>query len=243
MTNSFSNKALFLFIVLVAFVDGILVARHFYENQPEITQADSPPILEDIFEPEKPNPDEPSDPLPEPKSVPFTVQAPLGTWVEPWSDYAEEASVWMAYKWATGEAIGGQYDIAAELKEMGVYQIATFGSSKLTNIPQTLQILIEHLGWNRAYLSGEISEENIKTLLEEGNILIVPVNGQILDSPHYGDPAPKNHMILLYDFDETHFIVNDPGTKRGAGVKYEIQKILESIQDLEGERVMIVVSR
>lgn len=239
--NSFSNKALFVVIVLIAFVDGILVTQHFYENQPVSTEADSAVILEDIFPSTSPETD--STVLPEVKSLPFTVQAPLGTWATPWSDYAEEACAWMAYKWATGEEIGGQYDVAEELNAIGAYETATFGSSKLTDIPQTLQILVEFFKLDQAYLSGDITIESLKAFLTDGNILILPVNGQILDNPNYGDPAPEHHMIVLYDFNETHFLANDPGTKRGEAVEYDMQKILEAIQDLEGEKVMIVVGR
>jgi hypothetical protein len=243
--NSFSNKALLLFIVLVAFVDGILVAQHFYENQPVSTEADSVVILEDIFSAGTPqeDPENVNSPIPELKTLPFTVQAPLSTWASPWADYAEEACVWMAYKWATGESVGGPYTIAQELNAIGAYEIATFGTSKLTDIPQTLRILVDFFKLDKAYLSGDLSPAHMQKLLDTDHILILPVNGQLLGNPNYGDPAPKNHMIVLYDYTETHFRANDPGTRRGKAVEYEIQKTLEAIQDLEGERVMMVVGR
>lgn len=217
------------------------MTQHFYENQPEITEADSAVILEDIFTDSSQGDGTVQEP--ESKTLPFTVQAPLGTWAEPWSDYAEEASVWMVYKWATGEGIGSRYDIAEELRGMGTWENDTFGSSKLTSIPQTLQILTDYLGFANAYLTGDISEASLKDYLDAGNVLIIPVNGQVLANPYYGDPAPEHHTIVLYDYNEEGFIANDSGTRRGEATVYSVQKILDSLQDLEGEQVMIVVGR
>ncbi|QQR54903.1 hypothetical protein IPG41_07050 [Candidatus Peregrinibacteria bacterium] len=233
------NKALFLFIVLIAFVDGLLVADHFYRTQPSLTSASEPVLLEDIFEPKT------SEPLaePEPQKLPFTTQAPLGMWEEPWADYGEEACVWMAMKWANGEEFTSIYNTADELNAIAAWEEQAFGSSKLTDIPQVLQIVVNHFGHSKAYLSGDLTEEGLRAFLSDGAILILPVNGQILQNPNYSDPAPEHHMIVLYAATETGFLANDPGTRRGEGVEYDTQKILDSVQDLEGERIMLVIER
>ena len=239
--NSFQNKALFVFIVLVAFVDGVLVTDHFYKTSPSSTSASEPVILEDIFDEKSPDS---SDTIPiEEEKIPFTTQAPLGMWEEPWSDYAEEACVWMAMKWANQEEFESIYNTADELKEVGAWELKTFGTSALTDIPQTFEIVLNYFGHQNAFLSGEVTEQGMKDFLEEGAILIVPVNGQLLDNPNYGDPAPEHHMILIYGSTETGFLANDPGTRRGEAVVYDTQKILDAIQDLEGERIMLVIQR
>ena len=243
--NSSQNKALFVFIVLVAFVDGVLVTDHFYKTSPSSTSASEPVILEDIFDEKSPETslDSP-DPNPvEEDGIPFTTQAPLGMWESPWSDYAEEACVWMAMKWVNQEEFESIYNTADELKEIGAWEVKTFGTSALTDIPQTLQTILSYFGHQNAFLSGEVTEQGMKDHLAAGAILIVPVNGQLLDNPNYGDPAPEHHMILICGSTETGFLTNDPGTRRGEAVVYETQKILDAIQDLEGERIMLVIQR
>lgn len=233
------NKALFLFIVLIAFLDGILVADHFYRTQPTITSASEPLLLEDIFEPKVTE----TIPETEPESVPFTTQAPLGMWEAPWSDYGEEACVWMAMKWAAGEDFSSIYNTADDLNAIAAWEEANIGSSKLADIPQVLQIVVNYFGYTKTYLSGDITEAGLRAFLDDGAVLILPVNGQILANPNYSDPAPEHHMIVVYGVTETGFLANDPGTRRGEGVEYETQKILDAIQDLEGERVMLVIER
>lgn len=234
------NKALFLFIVLIAFVDGILVTDHFYRTQPTLTSASEPVLLSDVFDETRPqvNPD-----ALEPETVPFTTQAPLGMWDKPWSGYAEEACVWMAMKWVKGEEFTSIYNTADDLNAIAAWEKATFGTTDLTDIPQTLQIFLDYFDHKDAFLSGEITEAGLRSYLDEGALLILPVNGQILANPNYSDPAPEHHMILLTGATETAFIANDPGTRRGEAVEYEVQKILDSVQDLEGERIMLVIQR
>ncbi len=237
--ETYRNKALFLFIVLVAFVDGILVADHFYRTQPTLSSASEAILLEDILETKT------STVSPEPSEVeetpPFTTQAPLGMWDKPWAGYAEEACVWMAMKWFQQEDFTSIYNTADDLEALGLWEVQKFGTSDLTDIPQTLQIVLEYFNHKHAFLSGDITESGMREHLEEGALLIVPVNGQILANPNYSDPAPEHHMILIYGATETGFLAHDPGTRRGEGVEYGTQKILDAIQDLEGERIMLVI--
>lgn len=236
------NKALFLFIVLLAFVDGMLVMGHLQEETP-VSTASQLKVLSNALS-TKTSGETGAQTVPAGKSVPFTVQAPIGYWTEkPWADYAEEACVYMAYKWGTDSEMPGQYDTAANLKAVGQWETDHLGTSALTDIPQTLQMLNQALGYTKATLSTQITESGLKALLDKGNILIIPVNGQVLDNPYYGDPAPEHHMIVVYDYNADGFLTNDPGTRRGEGFLYPATKILESLQDLNGERQMIVVTR
>lgn len=256
MQSNLNNKALFLFIVLLAVLNGILVMEHWQNSKP-VGTAEQAKIMEDAFTSRSgavpsntentasaPPTSTPSIPAPVAKFVPFTVQAPIGYWSEePWADYAEEACVYMAYKWGTRSDMPAKYDVAENLKAIGQWEIDRFGDSALTDLPQTLQMLTEALGYARATLSTDISEVSIKAVLDGGAIVILPVNGQLLDNPYYGDPAPKHHMLVVYDYTEKGFFTNDPGTRRGEAFLYETEKMLESIQDLNGEKRMLVVTR
>lgn len=245
MKSDLKNKALFLIIVLIAFVDGMLVMQHLQEDTP-VSTANQVRILENSLTNKTPPLSAVEVPPTEPevKTVPFTTQAPLGYWTTaPWADFAEEAAVYMAYKWGSEASMPSTAETATNLKAIGDWETEHLGSYKLTDIPQTLQILTLALGYSKATLSEDTSESNLKKLLDEYKILIIPVNGQILDNRFYGDPAPQYHMIVLYDYNSDGFIANDPGTSRGEATLYPVQKILESLQDLKGEKRMIVVSR
>ena len=85
--------------------------------------------------------------------------------------------------------------------------------------------------------------EALLQALDQGKIILAPVNGQTLANPHYGEPGPEHHMILIYAYEGENFISNDPGTLRGEAYEYTIEKILESIQDLSGEDRVILISR
>ncbi len=245
MKNDLKNKALFLLIVLIAFVDGMLVMQHLQADTP-LSTAQQVKILQDTLTSKLPPESAVQAPPTEPKvkSVPFTTQAPLGYWTsKPWADFAEEACVYMAYKWGSGAEMPSVAETATNLKAIGDWETQHLGSAALTDIPQTLQILNQALGYSKATLSEDVSEANLKKLLDDDKILIIPVNGQILDNRYYGDPAPQYHMIVLYDYNSEGILANDPGTSRGAATLYPVQKILESLQDLKGEKRMIVVSR
>jgi hypothetical protein len=245
MKTHLKNKTLFLVIVLIAFLDGMLVMQHLSENTP-VSTANQVRVLQDSLS-SKTAPAALTEVIatePEAKSVPFTTQAPLGYWTtKPWADFAEEACVYMAYKWGTDSEMPGTAETATNLEAIGQWETEHLGSSALTDISQTLQMLNLALGYAKATISVDTSIANLKTLLDGGAILIVPVNGQILDNRYYGDPAPQYHMIVIYDYNAEGFLSNDPGTSRGKGALYTETKILESLQDLNGEKRMIVVSR
>ena len=240
MFKDSASSILFLIVIFVVLLDSFLVAER-WEEKGQLSTALEPLILEDILEQKSSSIVSEITEEQTLTSPPFTTQAPQRIWEEPWSDYAEEAVVYMAFKWARQEALANRDEIALDLLAIGAWEEEQFGSSKDTDALQTLRILQEFYGLN-AELSYEVSAETILSALDQGKILILPVNGQILANPYYGKPGPEHHMILVYSFDGLNLLTNDPGTIRGEGYAYEIQKILESIQDLNGEKRMIIIS-
>lgn len=226
------------FIVIIAFVDGILVAQHLHGEE-KLEQV-SAIILEDKFEQKISSADAEELPVILGNSLPFTVQSPLGIWKDPWDSFAEEACAYMAYLWANNLNIESREITAQALLAIKEWEEGNLGIYKDTTLEQTLQVL------NTFYnLSAEISYEvNLETIikhLDDGKILIVPV--QNFENPYYAEPGPVFHSLLIYEYEAENFIVNDPGTIRGEAAAYNMQKTLESIQDLNGEVRMIVISR
>ncbi len=237
MLRDWINKYLTVFVVLIAFVDGMLVAKTFMGEKSEVSTVDAV-LLEDRFEPKTST--APEVETPELLNVPFVSQAPYGLWTDPWAYMAEESTAYMAYLWVNAIEAGGREVSAQALLTAKEWEEANLETYKDTDLDQTLRLLQEFYGL-QAQISYEVTREAMEAQLSAGNILILPV--QNLENPHYGEPGPVFHMIVVYRIEGETFISNDPGTVRGAGYAYEIQKILESVQDLNGETRMIVVSR
>lgn len=235
MLKDWLNKYLTLFIVLIAFVDGMLVAQQFQGERE--TPSVSAVVLEDIFEQKISSTIEPEIQV---NLVPFVSQAPYGIWNDPWASFAEEAAAYMSYLWANGLEAPSREIIGQALLSIQKWELANLGTYKDTNLDQTLRILTEFYGL-QAQISYDVTRETIQAHLDQGSIVLVPV--QNLQNPHYGEPGPVFHTLLIYAYEGENFITNDPGTSRGEAFSYENQKILESIQDLNGEVRMLVLGR
>ncbi|MFT7184069.1 MAG: hypothetical protein ACI9QC_000398 [Oceanicoccus sp.] len=235
MRDSFLTKFGTVAVVVVAFIDGILVANHYHSNVNEVKALEGVE-LQDIFDSYVPEEILIEElPFIELREAPFTSQAPRGDWSSPWSDFAEEAVITMVRQWWKGEDL-----LSDEQAELTMLDIARFDSSLNFDIPQVQSVLVDFFGIPSAVLESP-SIEDLKTLIEEGAIVIVPIDGSILANRHYGNPAPKNHMILVHGWVDGQFITHDPGTRHGEDMKYGQEKILEAIQDLNGEsRVLII---
>ncbi len=225
--NTFVTKLAVLLIVIVAFVDGILVAKHFAEEGEEAVAIEAP-IIEDVFTGTKTA--ENTDLLTH--DVPFTTQAILG-WGSPWDRYAEETCVYMAMKWVQGQTIDSANQTATDLLAIGTWENQNFGQSGDTTATETLQIITSYYSHLNAYLLSQATTDEIKNLIHSGHLILLTINGQALESPYYGNPAPSHHAILLTGYDETQnsFIANDPGTSHGEQIYCSYEKILASIQD------------
>lgn len=226
-----------IFIVIVAFVDGILVAQHL-QSKDEVERV-SAIVLEDKFEQKTSSQNIEEIPL-ENEKVPFLVQAPLGLWDDPWGTFAEEACAYMAYLWANDLTLESREVTAQALLAIKDWEEGNLETYKDTNLDQTLQILRSFYRLS-AEISYEVTLETMMEHLDAGRILIIPVKN--FENPYYGEPGPVHHTILVYGYEEGGFLVNDPGTVRGEAAIYDMQKILESIQDLNDDIRMIVLSR
>lgn len=235
-------------MIAMAFVDGILIAdKYLNEDEPEVVE--EAVILEEVLdlfpktgqqavevkEEQEPELEEIS-PVQEVTSyqVPFTSQAPYGTWGSPWYKYAEEACVYMAMLWVNNQEVPEFRQVAIDLYEIGSWEIAQFGTSDVTTAMQNRDIFMDYYGHSRAYLTDNTDVESLTSALHSGSIVMLNVNGQILDNLNYGGEGPENHAILLigYDEDKEVFIANDPGTRYGGEVEYTYEKILAANQDL-----------
>lgn len=192
--------------------------------------------------------------------VPFTAQAPTANWDSVHEETCEEASLLMAQWWAQGkkgEAVDGYANkiapatAEASLQELITWQKQTFGYFEDTTAVETLKIAQEKLGLVNARMLTDITKQSLQAELAAGNIIIVPAAGQVLKNPYFKQPGPPYHMIVIRGYNDTGFISNDPGTRRGEGFVYGYDNLLDSIHDwtgndatvTQGEKVVLVIEK
>ncbi len=186
--------------------------------------------------------------------VPFTPQAPFINWDDPiYQDGCEEATSFMAVSWARGvsfDSIKANNEIALASS----YQEENYGDYRDTSAKDTLTRIINgYFAYDKAEIKINIKISDIILELINGNIVILPMNGQKLGNPYYNPPGPERHMIIVIGYDEEvkEFIVNDPGTKRGKNYRYSEDVLFNAIRDystgfheeIEGAKKTMIVVR
>ncbi|MBI4359799.1 MAG: DUF192 domain-containing protein [Candidatus Jacksonbacteria bacterium] len=184
--------------------------------------------------------------------VPFTPQAPFGEWSDPrQEDGCEEASIIMAIAWVNGEKLTRE-GAKDEILKLAEFQKERNGFFEDTSAEDTSRLMREYYK-HESIVEKETSIDAIKKHLAEGRIVIAPMDGQKLKNPYYTEPGPPRHMVLIIGYDDKtgEFITNDPGTRRGAGYRYQYQRFMDSIRDYpsgknvpgEGGKTIIAVGK
>ncbi len=104
---------------------------------------------------------------------------------------------------------------------------------------------------HRAIVENNVTVDRIEQLLDEGHPVIVPAAGRELGNPYFSGEGPWYHMLVITGYDGSSFITNDPGTKRGAGYRYDKDVLLGAIHDWtgvkeetsNGKKVMLVLQK
>jgi hypothetical protein len=184
--------------------------------------------------------------------VPFTPQAPTANWDELHNEACEEASVLMAAAYFKGDT---RSMIPAEEAEQEIQKLTKWEQDNLgyylsIDAKETVDMITSVYGL-KAELVTNFSETTFKTALNEGKLVIVPVNGRLLGNPYFKQPGPIYHMFVITGYKNNQFIVNEPGTKRGHDYEYSYETIRNAIGDYDhntketdpSKPVVIIVSK
>jgi hypothetical protein len=168
------------------------------------------------------------------QDIPFTPQAPFGQWSDMrQQDGCEEASSLMAVKWAKGQSLTKQ-DALNQILGSSDFTLKKYGEYRDISTTDTLNWIIkDYFNYKNASRKTNIQITDIINELEKGNIIITPMNGQLLHNPYYTQPGPIHHMLVIigYDPGKKAFITNDPGTKRGEHYEYDINVLFNAVRD------------
>ena len=155
-------------------------------------------------------------------AVPFTIQAPDSDWSEPWKEGCEEAALLMvsAYRKGDHQSLLPPAKTKGDIAAMVAWETERFGSHKNLGVEEMAVIAREYLNDKNVRVEHQISMNDIKEELRQGNPVIVPAAGQLLGNPYFKTPGPLYHVFVLTGFDGNTFIANENGTKRGYHYHY-----------------------
>ncbi len=173
--------------------------------------------------------------------IPFIPQAPFGDWRYPFNHTCEEAAVLMAHYYIEGKNTIDLAETRQELLDLVEFQEKNYGFHEDTNTAQTAQLIRDYYGY-QIKVKYDISLEDIKKELANGNPVIIPAAGRLLNNPYFKPPGPLYHMLLIKGYTTTDFITHDAGTKNGEDFVYSYQTLETSIHDLEGGNLENITS-
>lgn len=169
------------------------------------------------------------------QKVPFTSQAPSAQWTDPvYQNGCEEASMLMAHAWKTGTPLPEKSRIEEDIQKLSQQAFKKFGQESYdTSAEDTATIFREFFPENQVSVQHNVSLDAMKRAIQEGEIVIVPVDGRKLHNPNFTQPGPEYHMLVVIGYDPTlrRFIANDPGTRKGASYPYPEQTLFDAMRD------------
>jgi hypothetical protein len=187
--------------------------------------------------------------------VPFTSQAPFGNWSDQrQQDGCEESSSLMAMKWVRGEKITKE-EALKNITGVSDYLLKKYGEYRdIAPSDMIKWIFNDYYDYDKVFLVKDISVNDIINALNQGHLVLTPMNGQIMHNPYYKSPGPPRHMIVIRGYDPAarQFITNDPGTRNGELYRYDAKVLFEAIRDYPTgyhetiyriEKTMIVVEK
>ncbi len=189
--------------------------------------------------------------------VPFTCQSPYQNWNMPWQEACEEASLIMLDHYLKDEYLNLEIpkDVAnQEILDMVDWQLANWGGHFDLKAEDIARLAKEYYGYKNVEVKYDITIDDIKKELAQGNAVLVPTAGQMLANPHFTAPGPVYHNLVIVGFDENGFITNDPGVWQGFKFRYTFDNLYNAIHDfvegttksnpdpiLNGRKAMIVI--
>lgn len=182
-------------------------------------------------------------------AVPFIAQAPHANWELPYKEFCEEASVLMAARYLSGKEALSPEEADNAMQAIKTFEEERFGYYEDTTAEETTIILKEYFNLEPITLLENPTAADIKQALSLGHPVIMPAAGRLLNNPYFQQPGPLYHMLIIKGYTDQHqFIVNDPGTRRGADFLYDEQNIMDAIHDWRqdqnverGRKIVIVV--
>jgi Peptidase_C39 like family len=247
-----NKKLLLVIIILALFAGGNVVL---YRLRHRVASPQPPPHTDVTFsKPEdKPVTSNANEPVRIPASllikVPFTPQAPTANWDELHNEACEEASAIMADAYFHSSTDMSPQNVETEITRLTKWQDDHQGYH-LDQTSEEAAKMIEAVYGLRTEVVP-LSETAVKQALSENKLVVVSFNGQLLNNPHYKQPGPIHHMLVLTGWTDSQIITNDSGTKFGADYQYDYKTLYSAAADWNhsidsvdsSQKIAIIISK
>lgn len=176
-------------------------------------------------------------------NIDFVAQAPFGQWSDVrQAEGCEEASVYMAIHWAMASPVTLE-DARNEIINISEFEKNNFGTAHDSSIEDTFNWIVKSYYKNQnSSLLMDVSLDDIKKAISEGNAVIIPVNGYKIGNTNY---YALQHTVLIKGYDSLNkqFIVHDPGTRLGGNVRYDENVVFGALENYESGELNYISKR
>jgi len=173
--------------------------------------------------------------------VPFVCQAPFQTeanWVYH-EESCEEAALLQVKYFIDGVTEVDKQEAHDTILNMISWQEENFGTHKDLYANDMVTFMQGYYGFEEEQIEVIYDAEilDIKRAISEGNPIIAPITGNILNNPFY--PEPGYHMLTIIGYTPDKIITNDVGTRRGEDFSYEYDIFMKALKDAGGDIILL----
>ncbi len=184
-------------------------------------------------------------------NVPFTCQAPFAHWDQLHEEACEEASLIMLYYFHKDQPLSKNL-AEKEIQKLVKFQLKNYGDFFDSDVQQTAKLANDYYHLSNLKILNNPTILSLKRELALGHPILAPTAGRLLKNPYFTPPGPLYHNLIIIGYNdeadrdsvgrkaEGVFIVNDPGTRRGAGYRYDQKTLWRAIHDFPGDKKQIL---
>jgi hypothetical protein len=167
--------------------------------------------------------------------VPFTSEIPNGSWVKPWNNACEEASIVMVKGYYFGYEATTKKIAMADMSPLFKIEDKIFGSNADTDAARTAKLINDYTDFSAKVKTNPTLEE-IQNELDEGRPIIAMLNMKNIVNKYHRFRAGGSYyhvfVIIGYDENTQEFITNDNGNEHsGAGYRFKYNDIMKNLHD------------
>lgn len=183
-------------------------------------------------------------------TVPYTVQAPFRSWTLH-QESCEEAAVLMYDYYLkgitsfSGSTVIPQQGASDDMVTLKNWQVANYGSEPDLTIEALGKFMKDYYNYNYQVFKN-ITKDDIKREITNGNPVLVPVITHGLENPHYSR-QPSYHILFIKGYKSTGVITNDAGISQGENYFYTWDTLFSAIDAQTSQmgqgREMVIITK
>jgi len=167
--------------------------------------------------------------------VPFTSEIPNGSWVKPWNNACEEASIVMVEGYYFGYEKTTKSIAIKNMSPLFKIEDKLFGSNADTDSSRTAKLINDYTDFTATIKENPTLDE-IKSEIKSGHPVITFSYAKNLNNPNHRWRAGGSyyHVMVLTGFDDKtkEFLTNDSGDPQtGEDYRYKYDAIMNSLHD------------